>query len=123
MRTEIKEKLKQAVMDYSGELIYFSSAPLRVGKSSMGDESIIKRYHIEGLLCEVYMQEQGINWERFNWTHENSDNYGYTCLGHSHGTPKVVLNWAGVGNLWLDKIFYGLDEKKKEEILRRIEAL
>lgn len=98
MKQNIKEKLIKAVQEFDGEFIWGVGSPIKpnlvTGKNHHLGEGKPK-LQVEALLCDIYLKEKGLQWEKHEWEHNGVKNFYYTCINHSHGTPSVVFKWSG----------------------------
>lgn len=128
MKTEIKNKLIEAVMNYDGVFLWGTGTPLKPSdaqydtKTGNWTKRLREGLQIEALLCDLYLKEHGLEWGKHEWSHYGHKNFYYTCLNHSHSTPKEVMKWAEY-NGWFDDKFLGLSERDKDKIIEVINSL
>lgn len=120
MKPQVKQKLidflnTRIVIDESGNS---TGIKLCWGNSFHPDN---EHYSVDAIISELYMKEHGLNWEVDKWKHYERNGSRFLCMGHSHGMPREVMAWAGIG--FIDHLFYGISEKQKELLLEKINAL
>ena len=120
----MKPEVKQKLIDFLNERIiideFGNSAGIKICCWN-NFHPHTDHYSVDAIVSELYMKEHGLDWEKDEWKHYERNGSRFLCMGHSHGMPREVMAWAGIG--FIDHLFYGISEKQKEVLFERINAL